>query len=90
MKREVQENVNAYVFTSRFMLNEGSPIVFVSHDDDGDWQFLGTESNLSEEDAMIVSLGEILEYDPTLLSIMDLPVGKEASRISVDDKWNVR
>lgn len=34
-------NLNIYVFTTIYVMNEYSSIVRVLHDEDGDWQFLG-------------------------------------------------
>jgi len=63
-------------------------ITYVSHDIDGDWQFLGKEENLTTEDAMLVSMGEIIDHDPTLIKIIEeLPQGKEAVRDEVNKEW---
>jgi len=81
--------LNIYVFTSKYVIKSSSPIVYVSHENDGDWQFLGVENNLKAEDAMIVSLGEILKHDPSILLIMDLPFGKVAIRKNIEDNWQL-
>lgn len=62
-------------------------ILFVSHDaDDGAWQFLcGKEHN--ESDARIVSLKYVLDLDPTIVNLKDLPLGHCAERESKNDKW---
>ena len=83
------KNLNIYVFTSKYVIKSSSPIVYVSHKNDGDWQFLGEETNLKAEDAMIVSLGEILKHDPSILLIMDLPFGKVAIRKNIEDNWQL-
>lgn len=82
-------NYNIYVFTTKYVIKRGSPIVRVLHDEDGDWQFLGNEDNLQETDAMVVSLREIIEFDETLSKIIDLPIGKQAIRNSIGDDWNI-
>ena len=81
------ENLNIHVFTTRFVIKEKSPILKVYHDDDGDWQFIGKETNLKEEDAMVVSLGEILNFDPSLKQILSLPMGSNAYRPDQYSQW---
>jgi hypothetical protein len=81
------EKLNAYVFTTRFVLIDKSPILSVYHDDDGDWQFLGKETNLKEEDAMVVSLEEILNFDPTIQQILSLPIDSKAYRLNKESVW---
>lgn len=83
------ENKNIYVFTTKYVIKKGSTIVRVLHDEDGDWQFLGDEGNLQEKDAMVVSLGEIIEHDTTLSEIMNLPKGKQALRNNIEDNWHI-
>ena len=53
----------------------------------GDWQFLGPESNLKEDAARIVSLSEILDVDPSLNEILNLPFGKEIKRDNIGSEW---
>lgn len=89
MKKKFKENSNTYVFTSKYVVLNGSPILYVSHDIDGDWQFLGSENNLKEEDAMIIALSELIDIDPTILEIADLPFGKEAIRESNNSEWQI-
>lgn len=78
---------NVAVFTSKNIVKKANWIQFVSHDeDDGAWQFHplgGTE----EEDASVVSLKEIVEIDPSVASLFDLPLGWRAWRETKDDNW---
>lgn len=71
-------DLNKVVFTTKYVLENNSPIVYVSHDGDGDWQFFGKEDDLSEDDARIVSFGEILEINPSLKEILWIPEGMQA------------
>lgn len=82
-------NYNTYVFTTKYVMQNNSPIVRVLHDEDGDWQFLGDEGNLQETDAMVVSLGEIIEFDSTLSGVIDLPIGKQALRNNIGENWYI-
>jgi len=71
-------DLNQVVFTTKYVLENHSPIVYVSHDADGDWQFFGNEDDLNEDDARIISFGEILEINPTLKEILWIPEGMQA------------
>ena len=80
-------NYNQYVITTKYVINNNSPIIRVIHEEDGDWQFLGKEENLSESDAFVLSLEEILCLDNTLQDVLSLPLGKQAYRTSSKDNW---
>jgi hypothetical protein len=74
------------VYTTRFVLDKGLPILVVSHDPDGEWEFLcGTTD--SPKDAREVSLGEVVDRDARVAEVADLPVGWRAFRDSADAPW---
>jgi hypothetical protein len=81
-----QEGRNRAVFTTRPVVEESRPILLVTHDREGDWQFLCGKSNHTE-DARIVSLGCIFERDPTLAAVADLPEGWRAYRRGKGAAW---
>lgn len=78
---------NTAVFTTRRVFRERVPICLVTHDDDdGSWQFLcGTTSE--REDPMVVALEEIVDLDPTIVELADLPMGWRAYRSGRNDPW---
>ena len=80
---------NQYVITTKYVINNNSPFIRVIHEKDGDWQFLGKEENLSESDAIVLSLEEIICLDKTLQNVLSLPLGKQAYRTSPKDNWIV-
>ena len=80
-------NYDVYVFTTKRLILEGDPILRVLHDEDGDWQFLGKEDVLNESDAMVFSLGEILELDPSILDVISIPNGTQALRDKIGGEW---
>ncbi len=82
-------NKNQYVFTTRFVIYDNSEITRIIHERNGDWQFLGCQENLKESDALIVSLGEILEFDNSLSIVDSLPIGKQATRTNKQSKWYI-
>ena len=85
--KPMEINYNQYVITTKYVINNNSPIIRVIHEDDGDWQFLGKEENLCESDAYVLSLGEILCLDKTLQDVLSLTLGKQAYRTSPKDNW---
>jgi hypothetical protein len=74
------------VFSVREIVFGGKPILFVSHDDDGGWQFL-TGETARKEDAVIVGLKEIVELDSSVATLADLPTGWIATRRSPNAAW---
>lgn len=39
MNKRYKEDIQTYVFTTRFVLEDNSDITCVTHDHEGDWQF---------------------------------------------------
>ncbi|MDR1276431.1 MAG: hypothetical protein LBL72_08665 [Candidatus Accumulibacter sp.] len=78
---EVPENTAA--LTCRHVLNEGRPILFAFHDDDDDWQFLCGGSH-AEEDAVVVTLKQVFDRDPSIEPLASLPEGMSAERETPD------
>jgi len=75
------------VVTIKKIISCELPILFVSHDeDDHGWQFLSGEL-LSREHASVVALNEIVELDPNILKLADMPVGWVARRPSASAGW---
>ncbi|HEY3239532.1 MAG TPA: DUF4262 domain-containing protein [Acidimicrobiia bacterium] len=54
---------------------DGAPITLVAHDEEGEWQFLGSGT----DDLTPVHLAHLLEAHPALADLADLPVGWEAT-----------
>ena len=81
------ESENVAVITLRQILSEGEPILHVTHDsDDGGWQFLGW-GDAEEEDAKLVALSEIVQLDPSVQELADLPLGWHAWRRTTNEPW---
>ena len=79
------EERNCGVYTTKQVL-EGAPILFVYHNEDGDWQFHSSaEPDLN--DAKLVCLEEIVKLDPTINEIYYLPYGWAAWRDSKNEEW---
>lgn len=76
---------NVASFTTEAVLN-GAPVLYVTHDFDGDWQFHGPDSSNAGE-CKLVSLGSMIEKDGSLRQLHDLPYGWCATRNTVDEDW---
>ena len=81
------QSANCAVLTLKAIISGELPVLFVSHDIcDAGWQFLSGEP-VNEEDASVVALREVVDLDPTILELADLPVGWVASRNSANAAW---
>jgi len=84
---DFEDSLETAVFTTSFVMQEDKPILYVSHDTDGAWQFHAATEGVDTTKAMMVSLKNILDHDETIRGISDLPLGHVASRGSKDDPW---
>jgi predicted adenylyl cyclase CyaB len=81
------DSQDTVVVTLERILRGDSAVLLVTHDsDDGGWQFLDGE-HVFEEDGTTVLLGEMVQFDPSLLEFADLPVGWYAWRDAPDQAW---
>ena len=81
-----QEGRNRAVFTTKPVLKDGHPILLVTHDGDGDWQFLCGTTN-RPEDWQLVSLACIFERDRIIAEVADLAEGWTAFRPAKGGTW---
>jgi hypothetical protein len=81
------------VFSTRQVFVEGAFLALVSHDGDGDWQFLhdgdeeGDEDLRSEDDLLLVRLQEVVDRFPEVVVLSDLPRGWYAWRDGPEVPW---
>lgn len=73
--------------TTRQVIEEGLPILCVTHyADDHAWAFVcGTTS--ATEDGRVIGMATALRIDPTLRTIADLPPGWTARRDRIGGDW---
>lgn len=85
---EFSEPEDTVCMVCRHVLEQGAPILYVTHDaDDGMWQFLcGAEAH-SSEDAKLVSLVQAVRIDPSVNELHEMPVGMGTERASVGERW---
>jgi len=75
------------VFTLRQILDEGAPVLHVSHNSqDGAWQFLGWETP-SLSDGVVACIEHLIDLDPSLDPLHDLPRGWHAWRPTREAPW---
>ncbi len=78
---------NVAAITVKQIVEDGEPILLVCHDeDDGCWQFL-TGRDCEMSDASVTLLKEMIDIDPSLVELFDLPLGWKAWRDSQNDPW---
>jgi hypothetical protein len=80
------EPIETGVFTTVPVMERREPVRLVSHDSNGDWQFL-CDTTLEPNDLKIVCLGCALEADDTLREVADLPLNWYAERDAVGGEW---
>jgi hypothetical protein len=87
LKWPFEDRRNTAVFTTRGIVEEGKPILFVTHDQhDGAWEF-HTRKTVRLSEARIVALDEIMVRDPSIGEVADLPPGWSAIRDSITSPW---
>ena len=80
---------NTACFTCRHILDEHKPILYVSHDEDGYWQFLCGGVH-KQEDAKIVSLADILRIDSSMSDFAEMDYGQYAEAPDENSDWIVK
>lgn len=89
-KKRFPDSLDTAVFTTTYVMNNRSIITLVSHELDGDWQFMGSEPiDEYEKIGKVVGLGEIIKVDKSLLKIAGLPRGYQAFRSNKRDTWKI-
>lgn len=79
---------NVAVITTKSILSKKMDITCVFHDnDDGMWQFLDSSEDITENDAVIVGLKEIIDLDETINELYSLPLGWSAYRDDKNSDW---
>ena len=79
---------NVATITLRQILEDGRPILYVSHDaEDGCWQFMDGGDAPDVKDGREVSLQCMVEWDPSVRELADLPLGWCAWREHAGAPW---
>ncbi|MCH5203222.1 MAG: hypothetical protein J1F03_00665 [Oscillospiraceae bacterium] len=80
---------NTAVFTCIHVLNEERPILHVTHDEDGYWQFLCGD-NHNEDEAKIIALSEAYELDNSVGNLAEMDYGHSADRKDEKSDWVIK
>jgi hypothetical protein len=78
-----ERNLGVYTTKQAFV---GDPILYVYHNDNGDWQF-HTSSEPKIEDAVLVELEDMTNLDPTINELYHLQLGWHAWRETAEGEW---
>jgi hypothetical protein len=81
--------------TSIYVVVDRCPVLYVSNDDDEEggstWQFHCGNGDFSMDKILLVKLDIILNLDKELADLeLELEVGEEAVRSTVDSEWMIR
>lgn len=74
-------------FSCSHVVNDNDPILYVSHDNEGDWQFLCGKEDHTEKNAKIISLYQAVQLDNSLNDLFEMPLGVAAERKTIEDTW---
>ena len=81
---------NSAVITQRTIMDAGHPVLLVTHDaDDHGWCFLDG-GPFDTAQALVVALSTVVDLDPTLIELADLPPGWQATRSQPLSPWQRR
>jgi hypothetical protein len=87
--KQFPQPLTTAVITTKQVIRQNSTIVYIAHhEDDGAWVFTGAEEFLPEN-AMMISLAEMIKHDATILDVADMPVGFYAVRKDKNSPWKV-
>jgi len=81
--------MNQVVFTTKNVMNNKMTIVRVTHDHDGSWQFFDAISTNSFENAMLVSLQNVLNTDSSISEVLHIDEGHFAEREEKSKPWTI-
>lgn len=81
------EERNVAVFTTSDVI-KGASILYVYHNDDGEWQFHSSDSP-DINDAKIVCFDDITALDPSINELHHLDYGQSAWRETPDSDWQI-
>ena len=81
-----KDSPNTACIVCKHFMNGERPALFVSHDDDGYWQFMCGDVH-TQEDARVIALEEAFQIDESIGAVADLPYGYYCERESKESAW---
>ena len=82
-----QDPKDTVCFVCDHVLSRQRPILKVTHNDDGYWEFLCGHDDHDESNAKIISLVQATEIDKSINDLYEMPMSVGADRASIQDKW---
>lgn len=84
-----KERPDTAVFSCCHVTEGTSPILHVTHDEDGDWQFL-CGANHTLEEARLISLKSAYDIDSSIGQLVGLKPGQSADRDDKESQWIIK
>ena len=84
------ESPNGLVITTRKVMEQGWPILLVTHDaeEPRGWQFVNGHGDTDDNtNGIPVHVEHVIERDPSVVELADLPSGWQAWRDSEESPW---
>jgi hypothetical protein len=79
---------NVATISLRDIMERRRPVLYVSHDaGNGWWQFTDGRDNPNPADGVVLGLACVLDIDPSVAEVADLPLGWRAWREDVGQPW---
>lgn len=86
---KIEISLNTSVFTTKKIMIENELITRIYHSSDNYLSFMDDYSTNSNENIMIVSLGNILKKDNSIKAVINIPIGHCAYRTNLNNKWTI-
>ena len=77
------------VFVCEHVSRRERPVLYVTHEADGDWQFLCGETHGDEERPVVVCVSHLLAADPALEELASLGCNHSAERSAPGAAWSI-
>ena len=81
------EPENTACFTCEHIFNGERNILFVTHEVEGDWQFLCGQEDHTSKDIKIISLKQVTEIDESVNYLYEMPLGIGSERKNIECEW---
>lgn len=82
-----KDTKNTACFVCNHVFDKSKPILYVTHDSDGYWQFLCGEDHHTEDDIKVISLLQAVTLDATINDLYEMPLNAGAERKQINEKW---
>lgn len=80
---------NKACFVCSHVYGKSKPILYVTHDSDGYWQFLCGEDHHNEDHIKVISLLQAVTLDATINDLYEMPLNAGAERRKITEKWEL-